>query len=131
MVLEKLIAHKLYLDYCSHGKNKSDNSECVGTILMDLSKAYDCIPHGVLIVKWEEYILDKTASSFLLDYLSRRVKRTKIGPVYSEWVKILSGISQNSVSSPLLFNIFISDWFFFAFKVACRVQIWKKSILSK
>ena len=51
---------------------------------MDLCKAYDCMPQDLLIAKLEEYRLDKTGSSFLLDYLSRKGKRTKIGPVYSK-----------------------------------------------
>ena len=28
-----------------------DNNECVATFLMDLSKAFDCLPHGLLIEK--------------------------------------------------------------------------------
>ena len=38
-----------------------DNSEYVGTVLMDLLKAYDCIPHDFLIAKLEAYGLDKTS----------------------------------------------------------------------
>ena len=84
---------------------------------MDLSKAYDCIRQDLLIAKLEEYRLDKTASSFLLDFLSRKGKRrTKIGPVIRKWVKILTGIAQGSILGPLLFNIFITHWSFFALK---------------
>ena len=40
---------------------------------MDLSKAYHCLPQDLLIAKLEEYSLDKTTSSFLLDYLSKTI----------------------------------------------------------
>ena len=69
-----------------------DNSGWVCTTLMDLSKAYDCIPQDLLIAKLKEYRLYETASSFLVDYLSRKGKRTKVGPVNSEWLKELTGI---------------------------------------
>ena len=84
----------------------------VATIFMDLSKAYDCLLHDLLIAKLEAYGLDVGSLNFLLDYLSLRKHRTKVGSSYSKWSEICRGIPQGSILDPLLFNIFINDIFF-------------------
>ena len=56
-----------------------DNSGLVGTILMDVSKAYDCLPHDLIIAKFEAYGLSKSSLSLLLDYLTSSKQRVKIG----------------------------------------------------
>ena len=44
-------------------QNELDSSELVGTILMDLSKAYDCLPHDLIIAKFEAYGFSKSSLS--------------------------------------------------------------------
>ena len=83
---------------------------------MDLSKAYDCLSNDLLIVKLEAYELDIGSLNLLLDYLSLRKHRTKVGSSYSKWSEICRGIPQSSILGPLLFNIFIKDIFFFVEK---------------
>ena len=79
---------------------------------MDLSKAYDCIPHGLLIVKSECYGIDQTSLRLILDYLTYRKQRTKIGSAFISWYNIGTGIPPGSILGPLLFDIFINDLFF-------------------
>ena len=61
-----------------------DESGFVGTILMDLSKAYDCLPHDLMVAKLEVYGLAKENLHLISDYLSYRKQRTKIGSACSD-----------------------------------------------
>ena len=56
-----------------------DNSGLVGTILMDLSKAYDCLSHDLIIAKFQAYGLSESSLSLLLDHSTSRKQRVKIG----------------------------------------------------
>ena len=56
-----------------------DASGIVGTILMDLSKAYDCLPHDLLIAKLEAYGFDFNSLCLMYSYLDCRHQRVKIG----------------------------------------------------
>ena len=56
-----------------------DNGGFIGTILIDLPKAYDCISHNLLTAKSECYGVDKASLRLSLDYLNRRRQQIKIG----------------------------------------------------
>ena len=68
-----------------------DKSGFVGTILMDLSKAY------TFCAKFEAYGINKTGLNLLYNYLSNPKQWTKINSSYSERYDIVRGVSQGSI----------------------------------
>ena len=86
-----------------------DSGRFIGTILMDLLKAYDCLRHDLSIAKLEAYGRGNGSLNFLLVYLTFRKQRTKVGSAYSKWSEIRRGIPQGLILGLILFNIFIND----------------------
>ena len=80
---------------------------------MDLSKAFDCLPHGLIIAKHHAYGLSINACDLFSSYLCNRFQRVKINNSRSEWAVIRKGIPQGSILGPLLFNVFVNDMFHF------------------
>ena len=80
---------------------------------MDLSKAFDCIPHDLLAAKLHAYGFSKDVIKFIYLYVNRRKQGVKINDTESLFKILLSGVPQESIVGLVLFNIFINDLLFF------------------
>ena len=93
-----------------------DQGKFARALLTDLSKAFDCLNHELLIAKLEAYGFENGALSYIHSYLSDRKQRTKVNASYSDWADIKTGVPQGSILGPLLFNIYLNDVFYFVDK---------------
>ena len=103
-----------YLNNLSRGFSKIHY-----TMLINLPKAYVCLPHDLLIARFEAYGIDKSRLILLLSYLSNRGQCIKVTSSYSDCYNIFKAVLQGFILGPLLLNLFIdvtwnlSGFFFF------------------
>ena len=89
-----------------------DRGNQFGALLTDLSKAFDCTDHKLLIAKLSEYSISSSVLNVISSYLKHRTKQTKINDCFSTRLNIEYGVPQGSILGPLLFNINMIDLFY-------------------
>ena len=92
-------------------RNALENKNIPGALLVDLSKAFDCLPHSLIVAKLQAYGASRTATDLLANYLTDRKQRVKVGSAVSSWNDIIKGVPQGSILGPLICNIFMNDVF--------------------
>ena len=113
---KKYSSHHVLMRLIENWKFQMDNKKFVGAVLMDLSKAFDCIPHDLLIAKMHAYGFDNDTLILFFSYLKNRKQGVKINNNISNFLILLSGVPQGSILGPIMFNLFINDIIFFMTK---------------
>ena len=94
-----------------------DKGGTFGALLTDLSKAFDCMTHDLLIAKLHALNFYMNALNLIFDYLTERKQRVKINSSFSSYLDIFQGVPQGSILGPLLFNPFLCDLLLFVEKL--------------
>lgn len=90
-----------------------DNKQITVTVMLDYSKAFDCIDHELLLAKLKYYGLSLNALNWFKNYLSDRYQIVQIVKndtiIRSRPASIHKGVPQGSILGPLLFILYTAD----------------------
>ena len=78
----------------------ADLNNIIGATLIDLSKAFDRLPHNLLLEKLSAYGVSLESLELLTNYVKNRTQCVRLGNTRSITGKLTSGVPQGSVLSP-------------------------------
>ena len=94
-----------------------DEKKITAVVLLDMSKVFDTINHGILLnkllVTYSFQLLDigisPSSVAWFTSYLSDRRQVVRINSELSDPLPVVSGVLQRSILGPILFSIYVND----------------------
>jgi hypothetical protein len=87
----------------------SENQCVVGLLLLDLSKAFDCVNHNLLTEMLAVFGLDQFSIALVRSFLTERQQHVKLNGCLSESRISHCGVPQGSLLGPILFDMYVNS----------------------
>ena len=96
-------------EFVGHVVDSFENGHYCSVSLLDLTKAFDCVPHDLLIRKLNHYSFSPGACAILKSYLCDRWQCVRHNGDTSSTKQLLTGVPQESILGPIWFLIYFND----------------------
>ncbi|KAF7250326.1 RNA-directed DNA polymerase from mobile element jockey [Varanus komodoensis] len=86
-----------------------DGGDAVSVVYLDISKAFDKVPHDILVEKLRSFEIDQCTVQWIRVWLTDQKQKVTICGESSGWWPVTSGVPQGSVLGTILFNLFVNN----------------------